>query len=246
MEWWRNEYNELRPHSCLGNLTPKETAASFAVIVCKRISVFWIDWIGGVVIMKIGFMIIVVLILVFSACASSIQERALEQVSIPGADSLYGDLSEKEDCILNFERSNNERSVDRFSELFQDDCEFISMMGKPDFDADILAGQILRKESLQNVLETTRLFFASAQELRFKIERGMWTRLDSLRADPCADCWETTREYSLSASFAVSGQGGESHVMSGQGYMTFVVSPVDGKWKILRHIDQPIDKQQNR
>ena len=196
--------------------------------------------------MKIGFMVVVVSILVFSACAGSIQGRAFEQASVPGADSSYGDLSEKEDCILNYERSCNERNIDRFAKLFHADCEFIYIMGKPDSDASVLPEEMLRKHNLQKELEATGQLLAAARDLHFEIENGTWTRLDSLSANPCADCWETTRAYSLSASFAASGQGGESHVMSGHGHMKFIVSPVDGKWKILRHIDQPIDKQQNQ
>jgi hypothetical protein len=193
--------------------------------------------------MKIGFMVVGVSIVVFIACASSTQRQAFEQASVPAADSSYNDLSAKEDCVLNYERSCNERNIDRFSELFRGDCEFIYVTGKPSSDADIVPVQTFRKWILQQELKTTGLLFASAQELHFEIERGTWTRLDSLSGIPCADCWETRRAYSLSASFGASGKSGETQAMTGHGHMEFVVSPVDGKWKILKHVDQPMDKQ---
>jgi hypothetical protein len=176
------------------------------------------------------------------SCASVdlAQGQISEQGSVSRADSSYGDLSHKEDCILNYERACNERNIDRYAELFNARCEFISMMGKPDFDADIFSGQMLRKADLQGDLESTKRFFAGVGALRFEIEAGTWMRLDSLSGDPCPDCWKTTRAYSLSATF---GEGGESNVMKAQGHQEFIISPVDGKWKILRIIDQPMDKE---
>ncbi len=190
--------------------------------------------------MKIGFIVVVLSILVSCASAGSIRGQISEQESVSRADSSYGDLSQKEDCILNYERACSERNIDRYAELFNAHCEFISMMGKPDFDADIFSGQMLRKADLQSDLESTKRFFAAVGGLRFEIEAGTWMRLDSLSGDPCPDCWKTTRAYSLSATF---GEGGESNVMKAQGHMEFIISPVDGKWKILRIIDQPMDKE---
>jgi hypothetical protein len=193
--------------------------------------------------MKIGFLVVLLLILVSCASAGLIQGQTSEQEIVSRADSSYGDLSNKEDCILNYERACNERNIDRYAELFNAHCEFISMMGKPDFDADILSGQMLRKADLQGDLESTKRFFAGVGGIRFEIEGGTWMRLDSLSGDPCPDCWKTTRGYSLSATF---GEGGESNVMKAQGHMEFIISPVDGKWKILRFIDQPMDKEEDK
>jgi hypothetical protein len=193
--------------------------------------------------MKIGFIVVILSILVSCASAGLTQGQISEQESTFRADSSYGDLSEKEDCILNYERSCNERNIDRFAELFHADCEFIYMMGKPDFNADIFSGQILKKKDLQSELESIGNFFSGVGELRFEIEAGTWMRLDSLSGDPCPDCWKTTRGCSFSAAF---GEGGESQIMNGQGHVEFIISPVDGKWKILRFIDQPMDKEEDK
>jgi hypothetical protein len=193
--------------------------------------------------MKIGFMVVVLSILVLCAAAGSIQGQISGQESASRADSSYGDLSRKEDCILNYERACSERNIDRYAGLFNVHCEFISMMGKPDFDADIFSGQMLRKADLQGDLESTRRFFAAVGGLRFEIEAGTWMRLDSLSGDPCPDCWKTTRAYSLSATF---GESGESNVMKAQGHMEFIISSVEGKWKILRLIDQLIEKEDDK
>ena len=193
--------------------------------------------------MKLAFAVATLSLLVFSVSAGRAQGQISGQDSTSSADSSYSDFSEKEDCILNYERSCSERNIDRFAELFQTDCEFIYIIGKPDSDASVLPNEMLRKHNLQKELEATGQLFAGARELRFEIENGTWTRLDSLSGNPCSDCWETTRGYSLSATFPASGEGEEPHVMSGHGHMKFIVSPVDGKWKILRHIDQPIDKK---
>jgi hypothetical protein len=198
------------------------------------------DWMGVLQVMKIGFIVIILSILVSCASVGLAQGQISGQESTSRADSLYGDLSQKEDCILNYERACSERNIDRYAGLFNVHCEFISMMGKPDFDADIFSGQMLRKADLQGDLESTRRFFAAVAGLRFEIEAGTWMRLDSLSGDPCPDCWKTTRAYSLSATF---GEGGESSVMKAQGHMEFIISPVEGKWKILRIIDQPMDKE---
>jgi len=50
----------------------------------------------------------------------------------------------------------------------------------------------------------------------------------------------TTRGYSLSATLR---EVGEAHVTDGQGRMEFIIGQVDGKWKIIRHIDQSIDEE---
>ena len=186
--------------------------------------------------MKIGF--IVVILSISCASVGLAQGQISGQESVSRADSSYADLSQKEDCILNYERACSERNIDRYADLFDARCEFISMMGKPDFDADIFSGQMLKKADLQSELESTRRFFAMAAGIRIEIEDGTWMPLDSLSGDPCSDCWKTTRGYSLSAAF---GEGGESQVMNGQGCMEFVISPVDGKWRILRFIDQPME-----
>jgi hypothetical protein len=190
--------------------------------------------------MQIGFIVVVLSILISCASPGLAQGQISEQESVSRADSTYGDLSQKEDCILNYERACSERNIDRYAELFNVQCEFISMMGKPDFDADIFSGQMLRRADLQSDLESTRRFFAAVGGLRFEIETGTWVRLDSLNGDPCPDCWKTTRGCSYSATF---GEDGESQVMNGQGHIEFIISPVDGKWKILRFIDQPMDKE---
>ena len=190
--------------------------------------------------MKIGFMVVIMSLLIICASAGLTQGQISGQESASRADSSYRDFSEKEDCILNYARSCSEKNIDRFAELFQADCEFIYMMGKPDFDADIFSGQILKKKDLQSELGSMKNFFGGVGELRFEIETGTWMRLDSLSGDPCPDCWKTTRGCSFSAAF---GEGGESRVMKGQGHMEFIISPVDGKWKILRFIDQPMDKE---
>ena len=192
--------------------------------------------------MKTGFVAVLLSILISCASAGLTQGQISEQENTSHADSTYGDLSEKEDCILNYVRSCNERNIDRFAELFRPDCEFIYIMGKPDFNADTYSGQTLKKTDLKSELESMGNFFAGVGGLRFEIGTGTWMRLDSLSGDPCPDCWKTTREYSLSATF---GQGAESRVMNGQGHMEFIISPVDGKWKILRHIDQPMDEEGN-
>jgi hypothetical protein len=189
---------------------------------------------------KIRFIVAILSFLIISASSGSTQVQTAGQDSTSCADSSYGDFSEKEDCILNYARSCNERNIDRFAELFHPDCEFIYMMGKPDFDADIFSGQILEKSDLQSELESIGHFFVGVGELRFEIETGTWMRLDSLSGEPCTDCWTTSRGYSLSATFGAPGEGGESRVMNGHGHMEFVISPVDGKWKILRYIDEPI------
>lgn len=188
--------------------------------------------------MKIGFIVVILSISISCASVGLTQGQISGQESVSRADSSYGDLSQKEDCILNYERACNERNIDRYAELFNAHSEFISMMAKPAFHADIFSGQMLRKTGLQSDLESTRRFFAVVSGLRIEIEEGTWIRLDSLSGDPCPDCWKTTRGYSLSAAF---GEGGESQVMNGQGRMEFVISPVDGKWRILRFIDQPME-----
>ncbi len=193
--------------------------------------------------MKIGFIVVILSILVSGASVRSAQGQVSEQESTSRADSSYRDFSEKEDCILNYARSCDERNIDRYAELFHADCEFIYMMGKPDFNADIFSGQILKKKDLQSELESIGNFFSGVGELCFEIETGTWMRLDSLGGDPCTDCWKTARGCSFSATF---GEGGESRVVKGQGHVEFIISPVDGKWKILRFIDQPMAKEGNK
>lgn len=196
--------------------------------------------------MKTSFIAVILPILIFGACAASMNEQLLEQTIVPEADSLYGDLSEKEECVLNYSRSCSEKNIDKYTELFTDNCEFILVMEEErDLDADLLSVPTFHKLSLQDDLNAIKYLFEKALEIRFDISEGTWARLDSLSGESCIDCWETTREYSLLASLSPSGEDGEAHNITGRGRMQFMVSPVDGKWKIFKHIDEPMKKQDN-
>jgi len=184
---------------------------------------------------------LVVALLVLALCSAdaSAQQPAAERRSAAAADTSYRDLTDKEDCILNYVRSYADRNIDRFSELFQDGCEFAYVMEPPDSSVIGSLAPRLRVTDLKSELSATKGLFAAAHELRLAIDTGTWARVDTHDGVECTDCWQTVRRYSVSMAFGVPEENESADAIRSNGHMTFIVSEIAGRWKILKYIDKP-------
>jgi hypothetical protein len=157
-------------------------------------------------------------------------------------DSLYGDLSNMEHCIRNYAVSIEREDIDQYVLIFQDSCEFITVMGTLDIDSigDIPREPTIRTRGLPEELELMRGMFGAAGEIHFAFEPGEWSRVDSLAGKPCLDCWETCRKTEYSVVFSAETDGEPPASIAGSNRIWMFVSPVRGQWKIFRIIEKEI------
>jgi hypothetical protein len=142
------------------------------------------------------------LLLVPSVCVA--QPEDLET-----AAGRFLDLSEKEHCITNLMLSYAKKDIERFSELLHDDYLYHG------FDNIVIWGK-------QEERENTELLFEKEMVASFTIGDGSWTKTDRIGESPCGDCWESTRQYSISGHVS-----GDDTTVFGSGYARFVVKRVE-------------------
>jgi hypothetical protein len=148
-----------------------------------------------------------------------------------------------EHCVQNYSLSIEREDIERYATIFRDDCEFVTMMGKLDLDlvGDISQEPTMVMRGLLDELELMKGMFGAASEIRFAFEPGTWSRVDSIAGKPCGDCWQTNRKTEYSLVFNTSPDGEAPPSVSGSNRIWMYVSPVDGRWKIFRVIEQEID-----
>lgn len=187
------------------------------------------------------------LLCVLTVPAAVPARNASDQDTIAYHDSLYGDLSEKEHCVRNYALSIEQRSIEQYAKLFRADCEFVTVLGELnlDFTIDLSSQPAVRRRGLDEELGMTETIFAAAREIRFVFESGTWNRADSLGGEPCPDCWETCRKYEYSIVFNPGSEGEEPRSLTGKGRMWFYISPVSGKWKIFKLVEDEDDNEAN-
>jgi hypothetical protein len=118
-------------------------------------------------------------------------------------------LTEKENVIHNLELSYNTADIECYTELLQADYIWYNQT------AEVQGGlneYYLRDEDIE---KTTNLFLAAKgqhpdsdknlDKLELKLSSGTWTQITEFNEEACDDCWQTTREYSLTLVF----NGGE-------------------------------------
>ena len=182
--------------------------------------------------------IALLLVLAYPACSG--MRESFAQGARAAADSLCGDFREKEHCIEAYARSIERKEIDQYARLFRDDCEFITVMARPDLDIsfDVSPRPLMRRRGLAEELEMMGIMFAMAREISFAFEAGTWTRVDSLGGEPCPDCWETGRTYEYAIA-PIPGSGAEEPpTVSGRGRMFFCIGPASDAWKIFRVIEE--------
>ena len=184
----------------------------------------------------------VIFLTVIGISAATSGLPAFAQNGAAPSDSLYGDLSEREHCVRNYALSIERKDIERYAGIFQDSCEFMTVMGKLELDlvGDIPEEPTIRTRGLSEELEVMRGMFGAASEIRFAFEPGTWNRVDSLAGEPCLDCWETCRKTEYSIVFNAGTDGKPPVSVAGSNRIWMYVSPVHGQWKIFRVIENEI------
>ena len=142
------------------------------------------------------------LMLVAAFLPGSIPEGSSGQ-SVP----VYGDLTEKEDCVTNLVLAFRDRDIARFQELLHEDYVFH------------YADQVM---SLIEDISKTTIMFERVVLLGLVIGPGEWKATTSAFGKECADCWESERGYVLVANVP----GDNSRVMMSRGKYNIVLKRI--------------------
>jgi hypothetical protein len=171
--------------------------------------------------MKYAFLALAVFALIgYSGCILSPDE----EVPLPEVKPSYKPLTDKENIIYNLMQCYKEHNIDRYDELLHPDFVWYNQPGSiPEFN-----------DRPQDVYLTGRMFLAAENkhpkpevwldklELTIVQQGQYWTKIDSLEAAPCDDCWETTRDYYITA---VTSGGKMTYI--GNDLVQFIAKGVD-------------------
>ena len=150
--------------------------------------------------MKHVFVLLMVLAAVgFVGCILS----PTEEVPQKPPSSNYKDLTNKEDIVTNLVQSYKDHNIDRYTELLH--TEYLWYNQK----ADVAKGAPQFNTRDEDIAMTHNLFLAAdhksadpdkqVDRLDLSIQSDptgdTWTHADTLNGSPCADCWQTTRDY---------------------------------------------------
>ena len=165
------------------------------------------------------------------------------QVTAAHCDSLYGDLSGMEHCVRNYAMSIEREDIDRYASIFLDDCEFMTVTGKLDFDfvGGMPRESTIKTRGLPEEIELMKGMFGAASEIHFAFEAGTWNPVDSLAGKSCLECWETYRRTEYSIVFNADSDGKPPASVAGANRIWMYVRSVRGQWKIFRVIEKEID-----
>jgi len=148
--------------------------------------------------LKLAFLALAVFAMIgYSGCILSPDE---EQPDIPSVPT-YKPLTDKENLIYNLVQCYKEHNINRYEELLDPDFIWYNQVGSvPEFS-----------ERTQDVYLTSRMFLAAEgkhpnpdvqiDKLTLWLDQTVpnWTQVQKIGDVPCADCWETTRAYTITA-----------------------------------------------
>jgi hypothetical protein len=187
--------------------------------------------------MKYAFLAIAAFALVvYSGCIFSPDEEPPP----PKPDPTYKSLTEKENIIYNLVQSYKAHQINPFEELLHPDYIWYNQEGvTPEY-----------LDRTTDILQTGRLFAAAnnsstipadkwLEALDLKIEAGYWEQIQDVEGVACADCWKTTRTYSILARL-----NGGATTWVGDDLIEFIAMGVDqgGKRIYLLRRAQDIKK----
>jgi hypothetical protein len=179
--------------------------------------------------MKCAFLLCAVFSLIgYSGCILSPDE----EVPQPQPKPTYKPLTDKENLIYNLVQSYKEHNIDRYAEL----------LDSPEYYWHNQDGTSYGRTA--EIAQTGKLFAAAdnsysdqklwIEKLELTIYDGTWNQIFLVDGADCSDCWETTRDYYISARMT-----GGTLTYIGNDKATFIVIGVDkGGQRIyqLRHI----------
>ena len=133
----------------------------------------------------------------------------------PDPTDNFKDLTNREDVVTNLLESYKKRDDARFAELLHD--EYLWYMQT----RDLQPGEE-QYWSRSRDIEATHFIFENAVRLELTITPHEWMPLTELGGEPCEDCWETQREYYITAQFQPEGT-----IYNGNDLVKFVIVPVN-------------------
>jgi hypothetical protein len=121
---------------------------------------------------------------------------------------VYKDLKDKEDVPYNLVQCYNAHNIDRYMELLHEQYEWHNQ----DWDVQNNPG-MKEFNTRDEEITTHRNFFKAAalqytedptkniDKLELVIADAPWVQITEFEGDPCADCWTTTRIYTITVEF---------------------------------------------
>jgi hypothetical protein len=144
----------------------------------------------------------------------------------------YKSLTEKENLIYNLVLCYKQHNITRYEELLDQQFYFHNQDETfADRAADIAqTGKMFA--AAENTYSDPKLWLDKLE--LWIAQPGTWTQMAEINGAPCTDCWETTREYSITAIIA-----GGATTYIGNAQARFIAIGVDPRGKRiyqLRHI----------
>ena len=163
-----------------------------------------------------------------------------EDTQPPDPTENYKPLTDKENVIYNLVQSYKLREIEPYKNLLHNDYIWRNQ------NEDITNPELLLPEFLsrdQDINSTTNMFAAAngthpdpsvtITTLELTIQSAVWSQIPEFEGNPCDDCWETTRVYTITVRSSLGNYDGDDLVI-------FTVIPkIDGDTKIyqLRRAD---------
>lgn len=120
----------------------------------------------------------------------------------PTTEVKFKELTDRENVIYNFTQSYKYCDIDEYAKLLHDDYiwnnqeEDVVMNGLDPFwdrDQDIARTGAMFSARLHSYPDTTKWL----DRLSLSLYAGPWAQVTEVGGQPCEDCWETTRAYSV-------------------------------------------------
>jgi hypothetical protein len=130
----------------------------------------------------------------------------------------WKDLTEKEDCITNMLLAYKYKDMTHYQELLMPNKYLWYLQ-----DEDAVKYQMVYLDYNQD-LAGTDFIFNNAVMLTLELDSGTWTEIDNVGEEPCENCWDTQRHYTIQFQ-----KSGEEIIKIGNDTVKFVVVPYEDK-----------------
>ncbi len=168
-------------------------------------------------------------LIVFSGCILSPDEEAPDKPPV----ITYKPLTEKENLIYNLLQCYKDRNITEYEKLLHGDFLWYNQ-----------AGSATEYNLRTDDVRMTRGLFEAAKNTYpnqdLWIDRldlwiaspGNWTQVPDIAGTPCADCWETTRDYQITAVM----NGGDKTLVGNDLIKLYAIGIDEGGTKIYKFL----------
>ena len=191
--------------------------------------------------MRMALWIVTVLVLAVQfGCILSPDKGPCDNCGPPDTNQ-FRPLTDKENVIYNLVLSYKVADIQRYDDLLHPDFVWHNQKdpASPNLEEQWSRPEDFRRTS--NMFKATRRAYSdpdlNLDRLELDIKAAAWEPVDSVGGAPCTDCWQTTREYYITAVT----EGGDTYI--GNDLSLFIVVPVDKDgtkiYQLWRQDDMP-------